>query len=155
MQARPLQLNGRFIELLQSPTKLGLVQALSGKSAGRATNQFVTDRISTRTLNSVLTHDPTSVEHARWFSKDYNLTWGQNLVKKYFDMIGLHEWMDERQEVILDPKVNANCKDKQTQSLLAIAPEFKIHQDRNLGRSLSVQLHYFIFRKMLSAWLAF
>lgn len=60
---------------------------------------FATDRISTRTLNSVLTHDPDSVEIAKWFSKDYNLTWGQNLAKKYFDMIGLHNWMDEGQEV--------------------------------------------------------
>lgn len=94
-----MQLNGRFIELLQTPTKLGIVQALSGKAVSRASDRFATDRISTRTLNSVLTHDPSSVEIARWFSKDYNLTWGQNLVKKYFDMIGLHEWMNERQEV--------------------------------------------------------
>lgn len=101
LQARPLQMNGRFIELLQTPTKLGIVQALCGKplGSGRGINKFATDRISTRTLNSVLTHDPASVEIAKWFSKDYNLTWGQNLVKKYFDMIGLHNWMDERQEV--------------------------------------------------------
>lgn len=99
MQARPLQVNGRFIELLSTPTKLGNVQALSGKPIGRASNTYATDRISTRTLNSVLTHDPDSVEIAKWFSKDYNLTWGQNLVKKYFDMIGLADWMDERQEV--------------------------------------------------------
>ena len=100
-QARPLQLNGRFIELLLTPSKLGIVQALCGKplGSGRGINKFATDRISTRTLNSVLTHDPASVEIAKWFSKDYNLTWGQNLVKKYFDMVGLHDWMDERQEV--------------------------------------------------------
>ena len=79
------------------------MQALCGKPIGRASDKFATDRISTRTLNSVLTHDPASVEVAKWFSKDYNLTWGQNLVKKYFDMIGLSEWMDERQEVTFDP----------------------------------------------------
>lgn len=97
--ARPLQLNGRFMELLQAPTKLGTVQAMSGKPPGHGSTMFATDRISTRTLNSVLTHDPKSVEVAQWFSKDYNLTWGQNLAKSYFDMIGLHYWMDENQEI--------------------------------------------------------
>jgi hypothetical protein len=97
--ARPLQLNGRFMELLQAPTRLGAVQALSGKPPGHGSTMFATDRISTRTLNSVLTHDPDSVEIAKWFSKDYNLTWGQNLVKKYFDMIGISHWMHEGQEI--------------------------------------------------------
>ena len=97
-QAKPLQFNWRFLELLQSPTRFGTVQALAGQSIERGT-RMKTDRISTRTLNSVLIHNPESVDSAKWFSKDYNLTWGQNLVKKYFDMIGLENWMDERQEV--------------------------------------------------------
>lgn len=98
LQAKPLQYNWRFLDLLQSPTKFGTVQALAGQSMERGT-KMRTDRISTRTLNSVLIHNPESVDSAKWFSKDYNLTWGQNLVKKYFDMIDLTEWMDERQEV--------------------------------------------------------
>ena len=101
------------------------MQALCGKplGSGRGINKFATDRISTRTLNSVLTHDPASVEIAKWFSKDYNLTWGQNLVKKYFDMIGLHNWMDERQEVSFQSYDDLGCIPYQLPTSFKLDPQ--------------------------------
>lgn len=46
-------------------------------------------------------HNADSIDAAKWFAKDYGLGWGANILKMYFEMIGLINWMDERQEVTL------------------------------------------------------
>lgn len=99
-----------LMEFLKDPTSMSAIQMMSLKYLNNIPPQFLLDkardhpwmrleRMSTRTLDSVLFRDAGTEHFYNAYLKHNNLSPGVNIIKHFFDDIGLPHAMSEETEV--------------------------------------------------------